>query len=234
MSLGHALFRNRRDAGQQLAEALKLLRLDDPLVLALPRGGVPVGFEVAQALHAPLDIMLVRKIGAPDFPELGIGAVADGHDPQTVLNESAMAMVHPPAGYIEAESRRQLEEIERRRKAYLGGRAPVDVKNRTVILVDDGIATGGTVKVALQALRRSQAGTILLAVPVAPQSALDELRDAADQIVCLATPYPFRAVGLHYADFEQTTDEEVVTLLDAARQPGCGTDATTPPQQGAP
>jgi putative phosphoribosyl transferase len=222
MSFKNVLFSNRRDAGRQLAEALKLLQLDDPLVLALPRGGVSVAFEVAEALGAPLDLMLVRKIGAPDFPELAIGAVADGRDPQTVLNERTLAMTRLPAGYLEAESRRQLAEIERRRQAYLGDRTPAAVRNRTVVLVDDGIATGATVKVALQALRRAAAGTIVLAVPVAPKSALDELSADADQIVCLATPHPFQAVGLHYADFEQTTDDEVVRLLAAARQPEAG------------
>ncbi|MGN6488948.1 MAG: phosphoribosyltransferase [Devosia sp.] len=219
MSIGQPLFHDRRDAGRQLGAALQRLGLDDPLVLALPRGGVPVAFEVAAALGAPLDIMLVRKIGAPGYAELGIGAVTDGHDPQTVLNEEAMAMVRPPAGYVEAESRRQREEIERRRTAYLGGRAPADPRGRTVVLVDDGIATGGTVKVALLALRRSQPKAIVLAVPVAPESVLDELKSAADQVVCLATPEGFQAVGAHYFDFAQTTDEEVVRLLATARQP---------------
>lgn len=213
-----ALFRDRRDAGRQLGEAIKVLGLSKPLVLALPRGGVPVAYEVARALEAPLDIMLVRKIGAPDFPELGIGAVADGHEPQTVLNEDAMAMVHPPAGYVEAESKRQLAEIERRREAYLGNREAMGVEGRTVVLVDDGIATGGTVKAALMALRRAGAQEVVLAVPVAPESALEEMRALADEVVCLATPHPFRAVGLHYEDFAQTSDEEVVQLLKAARK----------------
>lgn len=226
-----ALFRDRRDAGRQLGEAVKVLGLSQPVVLALPRGGVPVAYEVARALEAPLDIMLVRKIGAPDFPELGIGAVADGHDPQTVLNDDAMAMVHPPAGYVEAESRRQLAEIERRREAYLGKREAIEVNGRTVVLVDDGIATGGTVKAALMALRRAGAHEVVLAVPVAPESALEEMRTLADEVVCLATPHPFRAVGLHYEDFAQTSDEEVVRLLEVARKTDGAADRARRPAE---
>lgn len=217
---GDARFADRRDAGRRLGQALQQLGLRDPLVLALPRGGVPVAFEVAQALKAQLDIMLVRKIGAPHFPELGLGAVADGHDPQTVLNADAMAEVRPPAGYIEQESERQLAEIERRRKIYVGDRKPPDLRGRAVVLVDDGIATGGTVKVALLALKREGAGQIVLAIPVAPKEVIERLREFADRVVCLATPDSFRAVGLHYDDFEQTTDDEVVRLLNAARPSG--------------
>lgn len=216
---GDVLFKDRRDAGRRLAQALAPLGLDEPLVLALPRGGVPVGFEVAEALGAPLDIVLVRKLGAPDFPEFGIGAVADGRQPHTVLNEDAMAAMRLPAGYVESESRRQLEEIERRRKIYVGERQPVDVEGRNVVLVDDGIATGSTVRVALLALRRAGARKIVVAIPVAPASAVEELRALADDVVCLATPAPFRAVGAHFADFEQTTDEEVIRLLDRAKHP---------------
>jgi putative phosphoribosyl transferase len=210
-------FADRRDAGRRLAADLKPLGLTDPIVLALPRGGVPVAYDIARALDAPLDLMLVRKIGAPGHPEYGLGAVADGDDPQTVLNEEAMAIVMPDPAYVEAESRRQLAEIERRRRAYLGDRPAIAVSGRTVILVDDGIATGGTVKAGLMALRRAGTSTIVLAVPVAPASALAELETLADRIVCLATPDPFYAVGLHYADFAQTTDAEVVELLQAAR-----------------
>jgi len=225
------LFENRRDAGRRLGEALRPLPLHDPLVLALPRGGVPVAFEVAQALDAPLDLLLVRKIGAPGAPELGLGAVVDGHDPQTVLNDDVRAMVRPPPGYVEAESRRQLAEIERRRDAYLRGRPPADVKGRTVVLVDDGIATGGTVKVALSALRRAGARRIVLAVPVAPDSVIAALHEMADAVVCLETPHPFGAVGFHYADFGQTGDEEVVRLLDAARHPGDACPPAAPAEE---
>ena len=134
-----ALFADRRDAGQQLAEAVEGLALTDPIILALPRGGVPVAREVATALHAPLDLMLVRKLGAPGHSEYGIGAITDGANPRTVLNEDAMAFLRPSPAYIEAETKRQLEELERRRRAYLGGRPPPDLTGRTVVLVDDGI-----------------------------------------------------------------------------------------------
>src|ERR1043165_5931827 len=161
------LFRNRRDAGRRLAAALAPYRESRPIVLALPRGGVPVGFEVAKALAAPLDVLLVRKIGAPGHEERGLGAVVDGHHPQLVLNEDLVRAVAPPPGYIEAEKQRQLAEIERRRQHYLGDRSPVAVEGRTVIVVDDGIATGATVKAALRGLARNHP-RLVLAVPVAP------------------------------------------------------------------
>lgn len=210
-------FMDRHDAGRQLAEALTDLKLAQPLVLALPRGGVPVAFEVAKAFDAELDVLIVRKIGAPGHPEYGIGAVVDGNDPQTVLNEDAVDLVQPSANYLRAETERQLKEIERRRKTYLGERQPADVAGRTVVVVDDGIATGGTVKAALLALGNSGAEHIVLAVPVGPQDTVAELSDKADQTVCLFTPESFRAVGLHYADFEQTSDQEVVDLLARSR-----------------
>jgi putative phosphoribosyl transferase len=209
-------FLDRREAGRRLAEELVGRDWRDPVVLALPRGGVPVGFEVAKALQAPLDILLVRKIGAPGHPEFGIGAVVDGKDPQVVINEDAALILGPSSDYLEAEKKRQLEEIERRRKQYVGGRAAEPTEGRTAIVVDDGIATGSTVKVALKALRRSGAERVVVAVPVAPQSAVEALREEADEVVCLSTPEPFRAVSLHYVDFEQTTDEEVIQLLKAA------------------
>lgn len=212
-------FTNRRQAGRALASALERFRSPTTVVLALPRGGVPVGFEVAQALGAPLDVVLVRKIGAPGQPELGIGAVVDGPDPQVVLNEDVMAMVGADAAYFEAEKRHQLAEIERRRRLYRGERPPVPIEGRTVLLVDDGIATGGTARAALKALARAGAARVVLAVPVAPRSTIEELRDEADEIVCLSTPEPFYAVGNHYADFDQTSDSEVVELLQAATIP---------------
>ena len=212
------LFRNRRDAGRRLATALKSYRTSRPIVLALPRGGVPVGFEVAKALAAPLDVLLVRKIGAPGQEELGLGAVVDGHDPQLVLNEDLVRVVAPPAGYIEAEEQRQLAEIERRRQEYVGNRTPVAVEGRIVIVVDDGIATGATVKAALRGLARNRPARLVLAVPVAPADSLEELSAECDELVCLATPDPFYAVGPHYGDFRQTEDAEVVRLLAEARQ----------------
>jgi putative phosphoribosyl transferase len=212
------LFRNRRDAGRRLAVALGRYRESRPIVLALPRGGVPVGFEVAKALAAPLDVLLVRKIGAPGHEELGLGAVVDGHDAQLVLNEDLVRAVAPPPGYIEAEQKRQLAEIEHRRRHYIGDRPPVAVEGRPVIVVDDGIATGATVKAALRGLARNHPARLVLAVPVAPADILDELSAECDKIVCLATPDPFYAVGPHYGDFRQTEDAEVVRLLAEARQ----------------
>lgn len=210
-------FADRRDAGQRLAQAVAALNLDNPLVLALPRGGVPVAFEVAKALRAQLDLLLVRKIGAPGHREYAIGALVDGPDPQIVLNQEAIDIVRPPAGYVEAETRRQLTELERRRELYMGSREAIAVAGRIVVLIDDGIATGSTVTVALRALRKAGAATIVLAVPVAPADAIAPLRDECDRILCLSTPAGFLAVGQFYEDFGQTTDGEVVTLLQEAR-----------------
>jgi putative phosphoribosyl transferase len=207
---------DRRDAGRRLAPALMRLKPENPIVLALPRGGVPVAFEVAQALDAPLDVVLVRKVGAPAQPELGIGAIVDGSEPQLVLNDEMVRLVQPDAGYIEAERQRQLVELERRRQLYRGTRPPAPVEGRTVIVVDDGIATGGSVKAVLQALARAKPARLVLAVPVAPEDSLAAVAAAADEVVCLASPDPFFAVGAHYRDFTQTTDEEVVALLRQA------------------
>ena len=209
-------FIDRRAAGRSLANRLGHLRDAHPVVLALPRGGVPVAFEIARALDAPLDLLFVRKLGAPGYEELGIGAVVDGADPQVVLNENVVREVGASPDYIRAETQRQLAEIERRRKHYVGGRQPVTVQGRTVILVDDGIATGGTVRAALAGLRRNRPERLVLAVPVAPTETLDLLAADCDQIVCLAQPRPFHAVGAHYQDFTQTEDAEVIALLDQA------------------
>jgi putative phosphoribosyl transferase len=209
-------FLDRREAGRQLANALAKFAESEPLILALPRGGVPVAFEVAKALQAPLDLLIVRKIGAPGHKEFGLGAVIDGDDPQIVLNMEAMDLVDPPPGYIEAEAQRQLREIERRRRLYFGGRHPMPTKGRTVILVDDGIATGGTMRAALKAMHRTGARRIMAAVPVASPDVIEALRHEADEIICLREPEPLVAIELHYADFRQTTDEEVVRLLNEA------------------
>lgn len=217
MIAGRNRFTDRSEAGRELADAIAALDLDDPVVLALPRGGVPVGYEVAKRLKAPLDILLVRKIGAPGHAEYGIGALVDGASPQIVIDDRAARMVGAGQEYIEREVARQLVEIERRRAVYRIA-APVPLKGRTLVLVDDGIATGGTVEAALKALRKSDAARIVLAVPVAPRSTLQELSTLCDEIVCLSTPEPFFAVGSHYGDFNQTTDQEVIDLLAAASE----------------
>ena len=212
-----ALFDDRRDAGRRLAEAAHRYGVEDPIVLALPRGGVPVAYEVAKALGAPMDLLFVRKIGAPGHPEYGIGAVVDGDHPQVVLNDVARQL-GIPAAYVEEQKRRELQEIERRRRAYLGDREPLAIKGRTVMVVDDGIATGGTVRASLRALRSAEARRLILAVPVAAADTIESLRSEADEILCLATPEPFYAVGMHYRDFDQTSDEEVVRLLAQAQR----------------
>ncbi|HEY0847265.1 MAG TPA: phosphoribosyltransferase [Noviherbaspirillum sp.] len=212
-------FHDRHDAGRQLAAALMHLKDDHPVVLALPRGGVPVAYEVARALDAPLDVLLVRKIGAPGQPELGLGAVIDGAFPQRILNDELVRLVNPPEGYIDAETDRQIQEIERRRTLYCGAREPVRLEGRTVIVVDDGIATGGTLKTALSALSKRGVRRLIFAVPVAPEHILDEMRREAglDAGICLLAPRSFRAVSLYYTEFDQTSDEEVVELLNNNR-----------------
>lgn len=219
-------FRDRRDAGRQLAIALERLKPERPVVLALPRGGVPVAYEVALALDAPLDVLLVRKIGAPGHPELGLGAVVGGQHPQRVLNDAVMQLVNPPPDYVDAEERRQLAEIERRMQRYCGDRPPIPVAGRCVVVVDDGIATGGTMRTALAALAQAGVAHLTFAVPVAPEEVVDDLSRAMPDAVCLLAPADFRAVSLYYADFTQTTDEEVVALLAAAAQRPLLDDAT--------
>jgi putative phosphoribosyl transferase len=218
------MFRDRQDAGRQLAARLMAFRSRDPVVLALPRGGVPIGAVVALALKAPLDLLLVRKIGAPWQRELAVAAVVDGQPPDIVLDEETMAMTGVDRSYVEAEAKSELREIERRRSAYLRGRAPVPVDGATVIVVDDGIATGTTMRAALKALRRRNPARLVLAVPVAPSDTLALLQAEVDDIVCLAQPYPFHAIGLHYVDFHQVGDDEVLAALEAAR-PAASTKA---------
>lgn len=211
-----AEFADRRAAGRRLARALAGLRDRNPLVLALPRGGVPVAYEVATALGAELDLLFVRKLGAPGHAEFGIGAVVDGADPQLVLNEAAVRQLGVGVDYLGAELARQLAEIERRRHAYVGGRAAPSVAGQTVIVVDDGVATGSTVTAALAGIRKNHPEHLVLAVPVAPPDVTAALRAHCDEFVCLETPDPFYAVGAHYADFTQTGDAEVVDLLARA------------------
>lgn len=214
-----AKLENRAAAGRALAARLLDRRDAGAVVLALPRGGVPVAAEIASALGAPLDLVFVRKIGAPGEPELAIGAVVDGGHPETVVNEDVLAGVGAPPGYFESERDRQLAEIGRRRAAYLRGRAPVPLAGRTAIVVDDGIATGATVAAALRSVRAAKPARVILAVPVAAPDALDRLRAEADEIVCLSAPALFGGVGSHYRDFAQVSDDEVIALLDRAPQP---------------
>lgn len=213
-------FANRSQAGQLLAQRLAAENLHGPrVVVALPRGGVAVAAEVARELHAPLELLLVRKIGAPWQPELAVAAVVGGDPPEIVVDEETSAACGADRAYIEREAAAQCREIERRRRAYLRGRAPLDLAGKTVVVVDDGIATGTTVRAALQALRRRRVGQVVLAVPVAAPECLQALRPLCERIVCLVEPRPLRAVGLHYLDFHQLEDAEVIRLLDAAAAP---------------
>jgi putative phosphoribosyl transferase len=208
---------DRRSAGLALAQALLRDRPPGPVVvLALPRGGVPIGAEIARALDAPLDLLLVRKIGAPWQPELAVAALVDGSPPDIVVDTQLMAMTGVDRAYVEARAQIEQQEIERRRRAYLGGRAPLPLQGVTVIVVDDGIATGTTARAALKALRRRQPARLMLAVPVGPRDTLAALRKEVDDLVCLAEPEPFHAIGLHYDDFHQVSDAEVLTALAAA------------------
>jgi putative phosphoribosyl transferase len=210
------IFADRTEAGRRLAERLARFGGEQPLVLALPRGGVPVGFEVAHALDAPLDLILVRKIGAPFQPELAIGAVVDGDQAETVLRHDLIEHFQISERYIERACARELEEIERRRRLYGAGRPKVEVRERTAIVVDDGIATGATMEAALHATRRAGPRRLVLAVPVAPPDTIERLRPQVDEIECLMTPGYLGAIGMFYADFSQLSDREVVALLERA------------------
>mgnify|MGYP005849124225 CR=1 FL=1 len=219
-------FADRHEAGRRLAWRLRPLAGERPVVLALPRGGVPVAFEVAAALHAPLDLVLVRKLGAPGNPELAVGAVVDGETPCCLLNEELVRALGVPDAYLAAEQARQLAEIERRRSLYLGDRPRPSLTGRTVILVDDGIATGATMKAALAAARQAGAARLVVATPVAPADTLAELRELADMVVVLMTPAGFAAVGQFYEDFTQIEDGMVIDLLRRANpQHGGSADA---------
>jgi putative phosphoribosyl transferase len=208
------MFDDRRDAGRRLASALLRFKGRDPVVLALPRGGVPIGFEIAEALGAPLDLVLVRKIGAPFQPELAVAAVVDGEATELVLNEDFLKALSISEDYIRGQVDRQLEEIERRRRLYLEGRERVRVDGRTALVVDDGIATGATMRAALRAVRRRQPRWLVLAVPVAPPETIESLAKEVDEVVCLAMPDDLGAIGSFYVDFRQVGDDEVRELLE--------------------
>lgn len=229
----HSIFADRAEAGRLLAERLLAMPhlAGRCVVLALPRGGVPIGAAVARALHAPLDLLLVRKIGAPWQPELAVAAVVDGTPPQLVVDETICAALGVDRRYVEGRMAEELREIARRRKVYLRGRPPVDVAGATAIVVDDGIATGTTVRAALRALRQRRPQRLVLAVPVAPEDTLAALCSEVDEIVCLRMPFPFHAIGPHYRDFHQVGDAEVLAMLDAL-MPAAGPAPGTAPASG--
>jgi predicted phosphoribosyltransferase len=212
-------FRDRREAGGWLAAKLaaKYANRPDVLVLALPRGGVPVAYEVAHALRAPLDVFLVRKLGVPGHEELAMGAVATGG--VRVLNHDIVRALRIPDEVIDAVTAREQAELARRERLYRGDRPPADVRGRTVVLVDDGLATGATMLAAVQALRQQHPARVVVAVPIAPPETCEQLRTEVDEVVCAFTPEPFRAVGLWYEDFTPTTDDEVRDLLARGSEP---------------
>lgn len=209
-------YRDRREAGKLLGQELasRIGGRKDLIVLALPRGGLPVGDEVARALGAPLDVFVVRKLGVPGHEELAMGAIASGG--VRVMNEDVLAYMPIPQASIDAVARLEQAELERREHAYRGNRPPLDVRDKTVIVVDDGLATGSTMRAAVRALRQMDARAIIVAVPVGAMQTCRELRGEAGDVVCLRTPEPFEAVGLWYDDFEQTSDEEVNEILEHA------------------
>jgi predicted phosphoribosyltransferase len=220
-------FADRREAGVVLADRLEQFAgRRDVVVLALPRGGVPVGYEVARALGAPLDVFVVRKLGLPGHPELAMGAIASGG--VRVLNEDVLESIAVSQAAIDAVTRTEQLELERRERAYRDGRPLVPIEGRVVVLVDDGLATGSTMRAAVLAVRRLRPARVVVAVPVGAWQTCEDLREVADEVACAFTPEPFRAVGLWYADFAQTTDAEVRQLLALA-----ASSATTPATRSA-
>ncbi len=213
------LFQDRADAGRELAAKLRRFAgRDDVVVLGLPRGGIPVAYEVAQALGAPLDVFLVRKLGVPGHEELAMGAIASGG--ARVINEQVVDRLGIPPEAIEAVAEQERRELERRERAYRGDRPPLELRDRIVVLVDDGLATGASMRAAVTALRAQQPGWVVVAVPVGAAATCSELRAEVDEVVCARQPEPFFAVGAWYDRFEQTTDEEVRELLRRAAHDG--------------
>jgi predicted phosphoribosyltransferase len=213
-----AIFRDRRDAGRKLAEKLsRYANRSDVIVLALPRGGVPVAYEVARALNAPLDIFTVRKLGVPGHEELAMGAIATGG--ARVINQDIIRIINIPQGLVEAVVKQELKELERRERAYRGDRPMREIRAHTAILVDDGLATGASMHAAILGLRARDPAAIVVAVPTAALETCEALKQEVDDVVCATTPEPFYGVSRWYDDFSQTSDEEVQRLLeDAARQ----------------
>jgi len=230
-SRGAVKFRDRVEAGRLLAEQLTAYAgRTDAIVLALPRGGVPVAYEIATRLHVPLDVFLVRKLGAPGQPELAMGAIATGG--ARVLNDDVIRYLEVPPQVIEAVARDEQLELVRRERAYRGSRPPPDLHNKIVILVDDGLATGSSMRAAVAAVRTQSPARIVVAVPLAAVATCEEFKQEVDEIICLRTPEPFSAVGLWYEDFSQTSDEEVRDLLQRAAL--AAADATPGPHTPAP
>lgn len=220
------VFTDRSTAGRALADAVASLLLDQPqmdrpAVFALPRGGVPVGLEIARRIRAPLDLVLVRKIGVPTQPELAAAAVVDGDDPQIVVNHEVVRAVGLSEQELERLKARELAEIERRRGVWMAGRKPLSAAGRDAIVVDDGVATGATMKAALAGLRRKGPRSLILAVPVAPEAEMARLRGQVDHAICLLTPPQFYAIGAYYDDFRQLSDEDVTRMMGEAGQMSC-------------
>ena len=211
------MFRDRQEAGQKLGAALEPLQLKDPIVLALPRGGVPVAAEVAKALKAPLDLVIVRKVGAPGNPELAVAAIVDGDPPDVVLNREIVEAYALDDGALRVLVAQERPELERRRAVYRGKDLPLAVAGKTVIVVDDGAATGTTMKVAIRALKRRSPRKIIVALPVAPTDTVDELAQEADLMICLSQPARFRALSYYYGSFPQLSDSEVLDIMALAR-----------------
>ncbi len=220
---GPLVFSTREEAGRMLARRLAAYAGANVVVLGVPRGGLPVAKEVADALGAPLDVIVVRKLGAPHQPELGIGAVVDGDSPTAIFNPDLIDYLGISKQYLQAEIERQLKEVNRRELEYRGGRASIALADKTVIIVDDGIATGSSVRAALRGVRRQKPKRVVLAIPVAPPETIESLRSEADEIVCLEMPADFMSVGQFYRDFHQCTDEEVKAILQ--RQPDAAVQA---------
>lgn len=216
MAVALIMFRDRTEAGMKLAAKVAAADLRDPVVLALPRGGVPVAFEVAKALGAPLDLVIVRKVGAPGNPELAAASIVDGDPPDVVLNTEVIEACALDDDELRVMVAREEPELERRRRVYRAGRQPLSVAGRTVVLVDDGAATGTTMKAAVRAMRRRSPASIIVALPVASPEAVVELSRLADRVVCIEQPPHFQALGYHYRDFHQLRDEEVLDCLARA------------------
>ncbi len=224
------IFKDRADAGRQLAAALERFKSARPVVLALPRGGVPVAYQVARALEAPLDLVLVRKIGTPWQPELAIAAVVNGSRPEIVINQEVVDKLSIPPSYVEKQAAVERDELERRRRRYLAGRPNIDLAGRTAIVVDDGIATGMTMEAALHAIRRANPAHLVLAVPVASPDTIERLRAEVDDVVCLQSPALFDAVGSFYDAFRQLSDDDVTDLLERIKaDEGNGGDRSKTP-----